>query len=182
MENLMLVVLCSLAVLIGGFGDRLRGGLFGNRIGWGTGLARLVAWSIPVALLTALAGLPLIYLVPMIIGLYLGCCAGQYDSLSMGHRGGKTGLQAWLGMSFWGTARLIIPAIIIGIFTQHVPWLIIVGFFSCPVLYYIAWYAPPKFYFKGFGYGDGPATGYDPSELGSYLHGIAMALVLVLSI
>lgn len=175
-------MLYSLSILIGGLGNRLRGGLYGDRIGWGTGIARLVSWSIPVALLCLMAGLPLIYLPAMIAGLYLGSCFGQYGSLSMGHRGGKTGIQAWFFMGLWGTARLLIPAILIGIATDSIPWLVIAAFFSCPLIYNFVWYTPPQFFLKGFGYGEGPEKGYDPPELAELIHGIVMTLALVLSI
>jgi hypothetical protein len=182
MEGYMIFVLCGLSILVGGLGNRMRGGLWGNRIGWGTGTARMCAWSIPVALLCALAGLPLLYLPLMIAGLFLGCCAGQYDSLSMGHHGGKVGLAPWFFMTLWGIARLIIPAILIGFATKHIPWLVIAAFFTCPIIYNFVWYTPPKFFFKGFGYGDGAEAGYDPPELAELIHGIIMSLALVLSI
>ncbi len=173
----MVVVICLAAAVAGALGNRIRGGLL--PIPGGTQVGRLLGWGLPVAAMAWLCGMAWWGAVLAGVGAFLGCCMGQFGGLSMGHRGPAPAVSPWLTMTVWGLARVAGPAAIL--LALHHPagaTLVMASGLACAPIYDLAWRVPPRVYLRGFGYGDGPATGYDPPELAEALHGAVMLAAL----
>lgn len=168
------------AAFLGALGNRIRGGLF--PMPGGTQVGRLVGWGLPCALV-AWTGLPWWAALPVGVGAFAGACVGQYGGLSMGHRGARPAVSPWLTMFAWGSARTVLPAMAL-FYVAHDAAdiqgaaLVLESGAVCPVIYWAVWYVPGWAYLRGLGYGDGPATGYDPPELAEAIHGALMLAVL----
>lgn len=104
--NILQLVLCLVATIATGLicslGNRLRGGLWGDRIGWGATTARIVAWAVPVAILSGLwYGLVWYLWIAMGVAAWLGTIAGWWGrSIDMGRREGT-----WAHDMMWITLR-----------------------------------------------------------------------------
>lgn len=174
----MLFLSCLAGAIVGAFGNRIRGGLL--PIPGGTQVGRLVGWGLPMAALAWPLGW---WALAVGAGAFLGCCVGQFGGLSMGHRGPGPAVSPWLTMTVWGLARVAGPvAILLMLHHPAGAALVLVSGLACAPLYDLAWRVPPWIYVKGLGYGDGPATGYDPPELAEALHGALMGLALALAV
>lgn len=167
------------AALVGAIGNRIRGGLL--PIPGGTQVGRLVGWGLPCAAVAWLCGAPPLYAALIGLGAFLGCCVGQYGGLSMGHRGGAPRISPWLTMTAWGVARVGLPALVVWWLAGAWWWLLVSGL-ACAPLYWVVWHVPSWAYLRGLGYGDGPATGFDPPELAEALHGAVMVVALVAAV
>lgn len=70
-------------------GFRMRGGLWGNIIGWGATTARLLAWALPVALLSWYWYQLDLWLVPAVfVATWLGTLLPWWGSIDMGRNEG----------------------------------------------------------------------------------------------
>lgn len=180
------MTLLAIALILA-LGNRLRGGLWGDRIGWGTQVARFCAWGIPFGASCWWLGMP--WWAAMLAGIaaWAGCTAGQFGALSMGHRGGASGWTAWENMLGWGSIRIAGPFfVMVGMMivagADYSPvWFALAGL-ATPAVYDVVWRVPPWVYLPGLGYGDGPATGYDPPELAEAIMGVVFAVGLYASI
>ena len=168
--------------ILGAFMNRLRGGWLRDKVQWGTQEARFVSWGVPSGLIAAAFGVDPYVSSLVAIAAFLGCVFGQYQSLSMGHRGGRTGYKPWLFMGLWGLLRVAPIAAVLALFTDFSVVPLVLAGIACPLVYHCVWYVPGQCFIKGFGYGDGPSTGYDPPELAEAIHGYLLVLGLILSI
>ena len=95
---------------------------------------------------------------------------------------GIGGARAWLDMGFWGFLRVALPAAVIW-WAGGSWWWVLASGIACPALYQIAWGAPKWAYsIPRFGYGNGPAEGFDPDQTAQAIHGVALGAVLYLVI
>lgn len=177
----MIALWCIAAAAVFGLGNRIRGGLF--PIPGGTQVGRMVGWGLPVGAAAALGGMPWWAAMLMALGAFLGCCVGQYGGLSLNHRGPPPAVSPWLTMTAWGVARVAGAALVLWWFGGVWPWRIVaLSGLACAPIYWVVWHVPTWCYLKGFGYGDGPATGFDPPELAELLHGAVMGVALALAL
>jgi len=102
--------------ILASIGFRIRGGLFGQQIGWGTTVARFVSWAIPMTAITFLtvSGYPLWAIVPTILAWWLGCLFPWWHSLDMGRMSG-TLLQDTIMHSLRGIIWVLPPVVLVGI-------------------------------------------------------------------
>ena len=167
-----------LAALAGAVANRIRGGLFPlpgdapGRIIWGI-VCGIIAWQ---------PGVPWWVPCGVAVGAFLGTLAGEFNAQSLGHRGGVGGARASLDMGFWGFLRVALPAAVIW-WAGGAWWWVLASGIACPALYQIAWGAPKWAYsIPRFGYGNGPAEGFDPDQTAQAIHGVALGAVLYLVI
>lgn len=101
--------------VIASLGFRLRGGLFGQQIGWGSTTARLVAWALPMTIITffMVPDYPLWAIVPTLLTWWVGCIFPWWHSLDMGRLSG-TLLQDALLHSLRGIIWVLLPVILVG--------------------------------------------------------------------
>lgn len=158
--------------LIGALGNRLRGGLWGSVIGWGSGVARLGAWGIPCGVGAWACGAPWWAALAVIVGAWAGCTVPQFGALSMGHRGGTSGALAWGAMTLWGLARMG-SVVLVAWWLGGAWWWPLAAGLLCAPLYELAWHVPLPV--RGLGYPD------DPPEMAEALHGAAMGAGLFLA-
>lgn len=183
MEIVMLVV----TVLSLGLAFRLRGGLFGKEIGWGSTTARLVAWSLPVTLFVAYWYPPILFTafinyisfdylyIPLVfIGAYLGSVLGWWGTIDMGRIEGE-----WIKEFTLHSARGILwTAGVAGVFTLYglfIPAIaLLISGISCGIIYEIGWRTPT--FFKPT-----PEGGFNTgSEIGEFLFGAVIGLAIAL--
>lgn len=179
-----------LGVVVGALGNRVRGGLF--VMPGGDHVARLIGWAIPMGLLAGLiSGSPWLGAAAA-GGAFLGCTMGEYDSQSMGLKGGRGGEEAWIFMTAWGLARVLPPMIAIAVWhlsggnfkaiamTQAI--MPLSGLACAPIYYAVRWLPDWMLFAKGFGAGTGPGAARDPAEWAELLHGAAMGAALVAAV
>lgn len=201
-----------LAAVLGAIANRLRGGLWGDNIraaasrlsvvrsldGWMIGWGWLNADSKPgasvwntttgraiwagAALAVALAAGGGWWSIAIGVGAFVGCVAGQYGGLAMGHRGAVPTISPWLSMTGWGLARVFWPIAVLIYSTGNFQGaLVLAGAGAiCAPVYWVVWYAPTWAYLPGLGYGDGPAQGYDPPQLAEAIWGAVALAALYL--
>ena len=160
------------AALLGALGNRLRGGLWGDKIRWGTGVARLCAWGIPSGLGAWALGIPWWAAAVVILGAWAGCTVPQFGGLSMGNRpGGTSGAAAWAGMTAWGLLRMGGAALVAWWF-GGAWWFPLAAGLACAPVYAAVWLLPPSALFPGLG------APNDPPEMAEALHGALMGAAL----
>lgn len=144
----MLGIICTiLGAVVGGLGFRVRGGLWGEKIGWGATTARIVAWSVPMTILTffALSINPVwqvsYYFIPVfVVAWWLGTILGWWKSIDMGRNEGE-----WLQDFILQTARgifwvLPVTALLFVLHGFTLSLLILLlGGLSCGVCYEAGW-------------------------------------------
>jgi len=82
----MSFIIILFSSILASIGFRLRGGLFGQQIGWGTTTARFVAWALPMTAITFLtvSDYPWWMIIPTLLTWWLGCILPWWHSLDMG--------------------------------------------------------------------------------------------------
>lgn len=76
--------------IVGGIGFRIRGGWLGDRIGWGIGTARIVAWGVPMGIVAAVASLVQPWWLGFLVGVtaWLGVLPSTMDAIDAGRHEG----------------------------------------------------------------------------------------------
>lgn len=139
-----------------GIGFRMRGGLWGENIGWGATTARICAWAIPVALATW-AWYQFAWPYLLITGLlaFAGSTISWFGSIDMGRMQG-TWTRDFLIMTAVGFARMIGVAALLaytGFWSGAIA--VAVAGAMCGVMYELGWRTPSTL----AGFGQGPEVG-----------------------
>lgn len=130
--------------IIGAIGFRVRGGLWNDKIKWGATTARLVAWSLPMSLITYTAfqfNQPLWYIPIFILTWWVGCLLGWWHSIDMGRLDGNW-TKDFILQSIRGLFWTLPTAIAVCLLTQSIPIsmiILLVSGLSCGICYEIGW-------------------------------------------
>lgn len=141
MFELLVVIL---ATVIGCIGFRVRGGLWNDKVRWGSTTARFVAWSTPMAVITMLGlgtNTPLWYIPIFILSWWLGTILGWWKSIDMGRMEGSW-IQDFILQSLRGVLWVLPTVIAMAVLLQSFPLsliILLVGGLSCGVCYEIGW-------------------------------------------
>ena len=175
-----MIELAACAV-IGALGNRIRGGVVA--IPGGTQVGRLVGWGIPCALVAWLAGAVWWAAGLIGIGAFVGCMAGQYGGLSMGHRGPPPDVSPWATMTAWGVARVIGPALVAAVFLPYhmASYALLLSGLICAPIYYAVWLLPARVFLPYLGRTTNPENP-DPPQLAEAIHGAVMMAALYLAV
>lgn len=187
----MEIFMAILTIFSLGLAFRIRGGLFGKNIGWGTTTARLLSWALPVTLFVAYWYPPILftafesffaayklseyyYLGFVYLSIFLGAVAPWFKSLDFGRKDG-TWLKDFLlhsGRGVIWVAGLAAVFIVYGIYIPAI--ILLVSGLLCGVAYEIGWNLPTPFQVnREGGFNTGP-------EIGEFLFGALIGLALVL--
>lgn len=163
----LLFTMCTMGIC--GLGNRLRGGLWGDQIGWGATTARIISWAIPVAILSGV-WYQLVWYLWIIMGVaaWLGTIAGWWGKcIDMGRRDGT-----WLHDMCWITLRgtvWTLPMTVVFVWSGFIPAAILVQLSGTlmGVWYELGWRSPSH----TPGFTQGP-------EVGELLFGMMFGLAL----
>lgn len=172
------------AAIVGAIGFRLRGGMFGAQIGWGSTTARLAAWALPMSLLVYLHApdATTLWLPVMVVAWWLGCLLGWWESLDMG-RMHHTLWRDMLMHSVRGMAWVVPPGLALSVL-RGVPeptlYLPLLAGALCGPVYALGYKLSDAFGDRFVDFGDPwPTVG---SEWGEYLFGALVAVAFVLAL
>ena len=155
----MSFIIIIFSSILASIGFRLRGGLFGQQIGWGTTVARFVACALPMTIITFLtvANYPWWMIAPTILTWWLGCIFPWWQSLDMGRMSG-TLLQDVVMHSLRGIIWVLPSVVLVGIIVGPNPVLVIPLLVSllCGPSYVLGYYISEKInnYMGGTEYGE----------------------------
>jgi hypothetical protein len=171
METILLVLATIATAFILGMGFRIRGGLWGEQIGWGATTARIVAWAIPVALL-CWAWYGFVWWIAIAVGVtaWLGTTFGWFGALDMG-RMQDTWIRDFLVMTAVGFTRMAVVAPVLWFagFPVAAMAMCVAGA-TCGVVYELGWRTPSEIP----GFTQGP-------EVGEFYYGIMVGLAIALA-
>ena len=175
----MTILFSILIILFLGVCYRLRGGLFQQLTGDNIGdtVSRIAFWGVPVACMFLACGLDWKNALVAGVLAFATTTFGNFDAIDLGTRDGTFTRDA-LMLALKGLLTGGLPALAF-LFTDHCPFALIALTTLMPLWYWLAKLYPWRI--KGFGYGDGAATGYDFPETGELYFGLAFGLGLVLS-
>lgn len=169
--EIIYIISTILSMFVLGMGFRIRGGLWGDKIGWGATTARIVAWAIPVALV-CWAWYAFAWYIAVAVGVmaWVGTTWGWFGALDMG-RNDHAWLRDFLVMSVVGFARMaVIAPVLVYVGLPMAALSICIAGALCGVLYELGWRTPstkPGFY-------QGP-------EVGEFYYGSAVGLAIALA-
>jgi hypothetical protein len=145
-EASMIVVCILLSLLTAsalGIGFRMRGGLWGDKIGWGATTARIVAWAIPVALVTW-AWYQFAWYFALATGVlaFAGATIGWFGGIDMGRMHG-TWIRDFTVMTLVGFVKMLGVALMIGLAGFHTGAVAVsIAGALCGVMYELGWRTP----------------------------------------
>jgi hypothetical protein len=154
--------------LVGAVGFRLRGSdLFEQITGYGTTVARIVCWAIPMALLS-LFHVPWEYIVVVGAAFYLGAIFPWWGCIDLGHNDGSA-LRDYIVMFFRGLIWTVPAGLVVYQFDANAGLILALSGALCPLAYTIGWATPSK----------APNLNQGP-ELGEFIFGAIVGAAVVL--
>jgi hypothetical protein len=133
------------AALLGGVGNRVRGGLDGKALSVGTQGGRLLGWAMPCGLIAFAGHMSPLHSGEIALAAFIGCTAPLFGSLSMGH-GINPLWQDWLGMTAFSLLRVAPVGAVLWWFGYAWYWLIPVPVLGA-ALYWSSWKQPLSIWF-----------------------------------
>jgi hypothetical protein len=172
-------ILFPLAIVAGGLGRRIVGGLGSQWLGVDLGDTPVRAfWAALLAGVSVLAGAPLLFACAVLIGIFAGSTVGMWGGFSIGHSPGRNTGTDILLMTAHGLAGTIVVACAAYWFGLSW-WPLVAAGALCAPCYALAWWQPVEIPLLGCYRGDTIAGSDPPPEAEltwGALVGVAIAL------
>lgn len=167
-----------IAAIIGGYGNRIRGGLYA--LPGGDMPARIIG-ALSLGLIPLLAQRSAIECLAVAIATLVGeMVSGSDGSYSM-----NKGLKSWIFMALYAVERLLLIGLVVwwfGAFRSPLPLLLWIAIPLCPLAYYIARFWPINIGFLGIKAAIGTNVAGQDSGFGEALWGAFVGVLLFLTV
>lgn len=135
------IILLVVSTIVGAIGFRLRGGLFNDKIKWGSTTARLAGFALPMAIITLLCFSTPLWSIPLfVVTWWAGTVLGWWKSIDMGRNEGSF-LADFCLQSLRGAIFAIPTVAALTVFIGLSPWLLVMvaGGLACGLCYEAGW-------------------------------------------